>query len=204
MSTRVIDDPTALGWVLDPATGRYEWGGGSSGGGGGDCNIPILDSPPDNPELGEQWFSSTDGYLWIWYGAEWIAIGGAGGGGSGGPDVPTSDDPYWNNVSLLLNFDGVSSGTTDQWTDGAGKQSFTNVNGVSISDAQFKYGDGSALFSTNQYLAADKNEDLSLNADFTAECWFFATNLSAGTQGLLTSWGSGESSWMFRVSPSGS
>ena len=47
--------------------------GGSSG--GGDCNIPILNSPPANPELGEQWFSSTDGtYL---YGAEWVAIGGA-------------------------------------------------------------------------------------------------------------------------------
>ena len=76
MSTRVIDDPTALGWVLDPATGRYEWGGGSSGGGGGDCNIPILDSPPANPEIGQQWFSSTDGYLYIWFGAEWVAIGG--------------------------------------------------------------------------------------------------------------------------------
>ena len=58
--------------------------GGGSEGGGGDCNIPILDSPPANPELGQQWFSSTDGYLYIWYGAEWVAIGGAGGGGGGG------------------------------------------------------------------------------------------------------------------------
>ena len=29
-----------------------------------------------NPELGQQWFSSTDGYLYIWFGAEWVAIGG--------------------------------------------------------------------------------------------------------------------------------
>lgn len=41
-----------------------------------DTNIPILDAPPESPEPGEQWFSSTDGYLYIWYGAEWVAIGG--------------------------------------------------------------------------------------------------------------------------------
>ena len=38
MTTRVIPDPSALGWELDPNTGRWEWagdGGGSSGGGGG-------------------------------------------------------------------------------------------------------------------------------------------------------------------------
>jgi hypothetical protein len=77
MNTRVIDNPENVGWELDPVTGRWMWAGG--GGGDVDCNIPILDSPPANPELGEQWFSSTDGYLYIWYGAEWVAIGGAGG-----------------------------------------------------------------------------------------------------------------------------
>jgi len=41
-----------------------------------DTNIPILDAPPESPELGEQWFSNADGYLYIWYGAEWVAIGG--------------------------------------------------------------------------------------------------------------------------------
>lgn len=37
MTARVITDPSALGWVLDPDTGRWEWsgsGGGGSGGGG--------------------------------------------------------------------------------------------------------------------------------------------------------------------------
>lgn len=75
MSRRVISDPAALGWVLDPDSGRYEW----PGGGGAvdvDTNIPILDTPPADPELGQQWFSSSDGYLYIWYGAEWVAIGG--------------------------------------------------------------------------------------------------------------------------------
>ena len=39
MTARVINDPSALGWVLDPDTGRWEWSGsgdgGGSGGGGG-------------------------------------------------------------------------------------------------------------------------------------------------------------------------
>jgi hypothetical protein len=94
MSTRVIDDPTALGWVLDPATGRYEWGGSSGGGieeapddgkqyarqseswSEVDHNIEVSDPAPANPEIGQQWFSSADGYLYVWYGAEWVAIGG--------------------------------------------------------------------------------------------------------------------------------
>ena len=69
----------------------------------GDCNIPILDSPPVNPELGEQWFSSTDGYLYIWYGAEWVAIGGA--GGSGGDIDPGPDgEEFWDDVEVQMRF----------------------------------------------------------------------------------------------------
>ena len=48
----------------------------SDGAGDVDTNIPILDNPPPTPELGEQFFSSTDGYLYIWFGAEWVAVGG--------------------------------------------------------------------------------------------------------------------------------
>lgn len=33
MTARVITDPSALGWVLDPDTGRWEWSGSSDGGG---------------------------------------------------------------------------------------------------------------------------------------------------------------------------
>jgi hypothetical protein len=47
MTARVITDPSALGWVLDPDTGRWEWsgsgdGGGSGGGGGSEWEL--LDS----------------------------------------------------------------------------------------------------------------------------------------------------------------
>lgn len=34
MTARVINDPSSLGWVYDPDTGRWSWGGGSSSGGG--------------------------------------------------------------------------------------------------------------------------------------------------------------------------
>jgi len=47
MSTRVIKDPAALGWELDPSTGRWLWGGsGSQGGGEGDqdcADISVID-----------------------------------------------------------------------------------------------------------------------------------------------------------------
>lgn len=35
MTARVITDPSALGWVLDPVTGRWEWSGSGDGGGSG-------------------------------------------------------------------------------------------------------------------------------------------------------------------------
>ena len=43
--------------------------------------IEVSEEPPEPPyEIGQQWFSSTDGYLYLWYGSEWVAIGGASGG----------------------------------------------------------------------------------------------------------------------------
>lgn len=35
MTARVINDPSTLGWVLDPDTGRWEWSGSGDGGGAG-------------------------------------------------------------------------------------------------------------------------------------------------------------------------
>ena len=39
MTARVITDPSALGWVLDPDTGRWEWSGSGDGGGYDDAEI---------------------------------------------------------------------------------------------------------------------------------------------------------------------
>ena len=43
MTARVIDDPSTLGWELDPDTGRWVWvGDGSQGGGTGGIQMPWL------------------------------------------------------------------------------------------------------------------------------------------------------------------
>ena len=51
MNTRVINDPSSLGWEYDPATGRWTWGGGSSAGGGGGT---FPEAPVDNKQYGRQ------------------------------------------------------------------------------------------------------------------------------------------------------
>jgi hypothetical protein len=74
MTARVITDPSALGWVLDPDTGRWEWsgsgdGGGSGGGGGAWELLETVDiSGADMVELSEisQDYSA---YRVIWSGA---------------------------------------------------------------------------------------------------------------------------------------
>jgi len=71
-----IDTLTGTLYTKQSDGSVVEIGGGSEGGGDVNCNIPILDTPPADPELGQQWFSSSDGYLYVWYGAEWVAIGG--------------------------------------------------------------------------------------------------------------------------------
>ena len=51
MNTRVINDPSSLGWEYDPDTDRWTWGGGSSAG-GGDGTFP--EAPVDNKQYGRQ------------------------------------------------------------------------------------------------------------------------------------------------------
>ena len=64
MTARVIDDPSTLGWELDPDTGRWVWvGDGSQGGGTG--GIP--EAPVDGSQYGRQ-------------DAGWTIVGGGGGG----------------------------------------------------------------------------------------------------------------------------
>ena len=155
-------------------------------------------------------YTDPNGSLWEFNGTGWVRqcdCDGSG-GGSGGD----SDDPYWNEVSLLLKFDGVPSGTTDQWVDSTGKQTVTGHNGVSVTQNQAKHGDGSAWYQGSQnsplqhYLSVAQNDALTLNAPFTAELWYRNDNVpgSSGSNlcSLLTSWGNGTSSWMFRGSGS--
>ena len=78
MNTRVINDPSALGWEYDPDTGRWTWGGGSSSGGG---NGTFPEAPVDGKQYGRQ-------------NAGWTEI--VGGGGSGGNDPRITDQQITN------------------------------------------------------------------------------------------------------------
>ena len=56
-------------------SGQYLMADGSVSSGGSGL-IEVLDSPPADAQEGQQWFSSTDGYMYMRYGTEWVAIGG--------------------------------------------------------------------------------------------------------------------------------
>ena len=70
MTSRVINDPSALGWEYDPDTGRWTWGGHSSSGGGGGGSFP--EAPVD----GEQYARQNAGWSVVEH-----PEGGTGGGG---------------------------------------------------------------------------------------------------------------------------
>ena len=74
MTARVIDDPSTLGWELDPDTGRWVWvGDGSQGGGTG--GIP--EAPVDGSQYGRQ-------------DAGWTEIV----GGGSFPEAPSDGEQY--------------------------------------------------------------------------------------------------------------
>jgi hypothetical protein len=173
-------DSNNVEWAFDGVGWVQKIGVNVSG--GGDCNIPILDSPPANPELGEQWFSSTDGYLYIWYGSEWVAIGGAGGGDGGGSGGGEEGDPYWFNVELLINCDGQPN-ESQNILDVKGKNAMIVVNNTKISTGVVKYGTGS-VHAPNEsgsdldYCITDGG--FNLQGDFTLEWWMMRTGGTGG------------------------
>jgi hypothetical protein len=96
---------------------------------------------------------------------------------------PTTD-PYWNKVSLLLQFDGDNGSTT--FTDSSGFENTVTPNGgAAISTAQSKFGGASGYFDgVNDYVLVPRsNSHIPLeNEDFTFEAWVFLT-VVPGPQG---------------------
>ena len=76
MNTRVINDPSSLGWEYDPDTDRWTWGGGSSAG-GGDGTFP--EAPVNGKQYGRQ-------------DAGWTEIVHTDGGGDGYDDTEIKAD----------------------------------------------------------------------------------------------------------------
>ena len=103
MTTRVINDPSAVGWEFDPDSGRWLWAGSSGGGGGGGGNDPrIADQDIVNWNASFSWGNHSAGYLTsetdptvpdhvkaitLTDIANWNAGTGGGGGGGGDPRI---------------------------------------------------------------------------------------------------------------------
>lgn len=85
---------------------------------------------------------------------------------------PTSDDPYWANVSLLLRCDGSNGSTT--FTDlSTNAHTITAVGTAQVSTAEKQFGTGSLAvgFSGTGYIDTPASSTFSFPGDFTIECW---------------------------------
>jgi Concanavalin A-like lectin/glucanases superfamily len=98
-------------------------------------------------------------------------IGSSLGGNTGG-------DTYFNNVSLLMHFDGADNSTT--FTDVKG-HTINRFGNTVISTAQFKFGGSAGYFDgSGDYLSIMLDDSLTFGAgDFTWECWAYL--LSSGS-----------------------
>lgn len=90
-------------------------------------------------------------------------------------------DPHWQNVSLLLRFDG-SNGSTAFVDSSPNALAVTASGNAQISTAQSKFGGAGAYFDGNgDYLTIPSSDGLELGSgDYTIELWFY----SAGSQAL--------------------
>lgn len=88
---------------------------------------------------------------------------------------PANQDPFVNNVSLMLSMDGANNSTT--FIDSSQNAlAVTVVGNAQISTTQSKYGGASAYFggSTDRITAVTTNS--TFTGDFTWECWFYPTS----------------------------
>ena len=94
---------------------------------------------------------------------------------------PAGQDPYVNNVSLMLSMDGANGSTT--FTDSsANALSVTAFGNVQISTNQTKYGSASAYFDGNgDYVTAPSGSLFQFSGDFTVEFWAYSTETSGSS-----------------------
>lgn len=148
MVARVINDPSALGWEYDPATGRWTWGGSSgSGGGGGGGSFP--EAPVDGKQYGRQ-------------NAGWTEVVHTGGGGGGYDDTQIkadlaqeTQDRIDGDATLQGQIDNLSGGANayGQWNLQANGQSPFAV--VSDSYVNFEGSGGISVTRAGGYITID-------------------------------------------------
>jgi len=95
----------------------------------------------------------------------------------------TPVDPQFGSVSLLLHGNGSSIIDSSRFAN-----AITNVNSVTQSTAQVKFGDKSLLFNASNYLNLGSKSifDFALG-DFTIESWIFPTTVS-GFRTICGTW----------------
>lgn len=91
---------------------------------------------------------------------------------------PTSGDPFFSDVQLLLPMDGTNGSTT--FTDESSNGFTVTANGnTQISTSESKFGGASASFDgSGDWLEIADDPAFNFSGDFTVECWFYPTSVS--------------------------
>ena len=158
---------------------------GSLGGG-----LELPDSIDDLSDVDTSTVAPTDGQALVWDAANSKWEPGTISGGAVDPG-----DAYYNDVEVLLHFDGTD-GSTTLTDDSKNSWTVTASNQAQISTTQSKFG-GSSFYagSTTAFNAATiaDNDALTLDADFTIEAWIYVVAVpgSSNWATILSKWNSG-------------
>jgi hypothetical protein len=159
----------------------------SATGGGGSANIVEATTSAGFPATGSAGtlYHATDVrriFFWDASGV-YVEAGPSGGGGSGSLTIPYGGDPFFANVSLLLQFNG--SGST--MVDSSGTPKTVTANGnAAQSSTQSKWGGGGKslyLDGTGDYVTAASMPSIG-TSDFAVEMNVYLASTSAQYSGL--------------------
>lgn len=137
-----------------------------------------------------------------------LSTGGSGGGsggsgGSGGGTTPSSSDPYWNNVVLLMHFNGVNGSTT--FTDEKGHIA-TAVGNAKLTTANKAFGTASLqMTDANSYVTVANSPDWDFNTSMvTIECSVYIPTFTGIAQYIIGQSMASDHTWVVYVYPDGS
>ena len=118
-------------------------------------------------------------------------------------ELAQSCDYYYNNVMLLLHFDGANGGTS--FTDFSKNATAMNVYSVTTSSTQYVFGTTSLYMNGNSSLYTPTSSAYLFGSNnFTIECWIYPTSVNAGGSCFLTNFAGAWTTdrWAFGLSGS--
>jgi len=119
---------------------------------------------------------------------------------------PAATDPYFRNVSLLLNDTGTNGQQNNTFLDSSTNNFTITRNGTPTQGSVTPYwpdGQWSNSFSGTQYFVLGGQSAFSFNADFTVEMFFYLNGAGTGTPKLYESRGSGQEGAYVTIEHSG-